>query len=325
MELVDTFGRTINYLRLSVTDRCNFRCSYCMPAEGVKSCRHDEILSYEELLQVVQAALAVGVRKIRVTGGEPLVRKGVVAFLSKLAALPNLRHLALTTNGMLLDEFAAPLKAAGVQRLNVSLDSLNPSRFAAITRGGDLARVLGGIEAAERCGFPLKLNMVVMRGVNDDELLDFAALTMDRPVTVRFIEYMPTVGGAGWSDLLLPAREILSRLAEHYRLQPVEKGELSGPSRDFAIVGGAGTIGIISPVSCHFCADCNRLRVTSTGILRNCLFAEEGIPLRPLLDQGDFRGLVAAMRDVAGRKQPAHRLSMTESHHAPFAMSGIGG
>ncbi|HEX9079533.1 MAG TPA: GTP 3',8-cyclase MoaA, partial [Desulfuromonadaceae bacterium] len=275
MQLTDSLGRTINYLRLSVTDRCNMRCRYCMPAEGIAKQEHDAILSYEELLLIAGTAIELGIEKIRITGGEPLVRAGIVGFLSSLAAIPGLHHLALTTNGLLLADMAHDLHAAGVQRLNVSLDSLDPGTFAAITRGGDLKRVLAGLDAAEEAGFPPpKINVVVMRGVNDAELLDFAEMTRDRGTPVRFIEYMPVVKEEGWQRYSVPGEEILQRLAERYTLEQVDKGPYAGPSKDFRIPGAAGTIGIITAVSGHFCNDCNRIRVTATGRARGCLFCD---------------------------------------------------
>src|SRR6266702_5461601 len=185
MELIDYYGRKINYLRLSVTDRCNMLCVYCMPANGIPLLAHDDILSYEALYSIAKTAVASGIEKIRVTGGEPLVRKGIIPFLTRLSSIPGLRQLVLTTNGLQLREMAESLRQAGVQRLNISLDSLRPEVFADITRGGDVHRVMAGIAAAERAGFPLKINMVVMRGINDQEILDFAALTLDRPLTIR--------------------------------------------------------------------------------------------------------------------------------------------
>ena len=190
--MIDTYGRKINYLRLSVTDRCNLRCRYCMPEDGIPLLPQGGILSYEELYLVARTAVSLGIEKIRVTGGEPLIRKGILDFLSRLAGIPGLRQLVLTTNGLLLNEMAGRLKTAGVQRLNISIDSLVPENFRRITRGGEVSRVLSGIAAAEAAGFPIKLNMVVMRGVNDHEVVDFAALTLDKPYAVRFIEFMPS-------------------------------------------------------------------------------------------------------------------------------------
>jgi cyclic pyranopterin phosphate synthase len=326
MNLIDTYGRRINYLRLSVTDRCNLRCSYCMPATGVTKRAHGDMLSYEELYRVAREAVTLGIRKIRVTGGEPLVRKGVVDFLHRLAEIPDLKELVLTTNGMLLKEMAAPLRRAGVQRLNISLDSLRPETFSLITRGGELQRVMNGIAAAEDAGFPpVKINMVVMRGVNDGELLDFAALTLQRNWTVRFIEYMPATGEAGWEALSLSGEEILARIGQQHRLLPVVSTEMAGPARNFKIAGAAGAIGIITPVSGHFCGDCNRLRVTASGVARGCLFAGDGVDLKPYLATADDQPLHQVLRSIVSGKPGRHSLGSDEPEHAPFAMSGIGG
>ena len=218
MELIDAYGRHIDYLRLSVTDRCNLRCSYCMPAEGIPKLQHGEMLSYEDLYRIAVEAVALGIKKIRITGGEPLVRKGLIGFAERLSDIPGLKELVLTTNGLLLGEMALPLYRAGVQRLNISLDSLQAETFAAITRGGDLQKVLDGIDAAAGAGFPpVKINMVVMRGINDNELLDFAALTIDKPCTVRFIEYMPTLQEDRWDSRSISGAEILARVGARVR------------------------------------------------------------------------------------------------------------
>ncbi len=325
MELTDTFGRTINYLRLSVTDRCNMRCVYCMPADGIPLLTHNDILSYEELLLVAKTAVASGIEKIRVTGGEPLVRKGIVPFLTRLAAIPGLRQLVLTTNGLYLDEMAGSLRQAGVQRLNISLDSLQPETFAGITRGGDLHRVMAGIAAAEQAGFPLKINMVVMRGVNDGEILDFAAMTLERPLTVRFIEYMPAIQADNWEEFIVPGESILDQIGRRFRFTPLERDGLAGPARTFRIEGAVGTIGVITPVSGHFCGECNRIRVTAAGRARGCLFADTGCDLKPFLTRGDEAGLAAALRAIVAHKPGRHSLAAAEQQHTPFAMSAIGG
>jgi cyclic pyranopterin phosphate synthase len=325
MALIDSFGRKINYLRLSVTDRCNMRCRYCMPASGIPLVSHDNILSYEELLLIARAAVSIGIEKIRVTGGEPLVRREIVPFLAELAALPGLRQLVLTTNGLHLEEMAGELRDAGVQRLNISLDSLRPECFAEITRGASLSRVLAGIKAAERARFPIKLNMVVMRGVNDAEVLDFAAMTLDRPVTVRFIEYMPAIRTENWEDLIVSGEAILTQLRERFDLVPVDRDGLSGPARDFRIPGAAGSIGIITAVSGHFCGECNRIRITATGKARSCLFADASQDLRPLLATGDEAALATALRAIVNGKPGRHQLGTEEEQHTPFTMSAIGG
>ena len=290
MQLTDSLGRQINYLRLSVTDRCNLRCFYCMPVEGIVKTRHESILSYEELLLIAETAVGLGIEKIRVTGGEPLVRAGIAGFLERLAAIPGLKHLALTTNGLLLEEMAGALYQSGVQRLNVSLDSLQPQTFSTITRGGDLQRVMAGLDAAERAGFPPpKINVVIMRGVNDSEILDFAAMSRSRGNSIRFIEYMPAVKEAGWQRYCLSGEEILRRIAARYPLEQVDKGPYAGPSRDYRIPGARGSIGIITAVSGHFCSDCNRIRVTATGQAKGCLFSDEKTDLLPFLRPPDAK------------------------------------
>jgi len=326
MALIDTFGRRINYLRLSVTDRCNMRCCYCMPAEGVAKLQHGDMLDYEELFRVASACVAQGIEKIRVTGGEPLVRKGLVPFLERLSGIPGLRELVLTTNGLQLEELALPLRRAGVARLNISLDSLMPETFARITRGGELARVLAGIAAAGRAGFgPLKINMVVMRGVNDEEILDFAALSIDEPYTVRFIEYMPTLQDKEWNAQSMAGSEILARIAERYPLLPMVGTEMAGPARNFKIEGAAGAIGIITPVSGHFCESCNRIRVTATGMVRGCLFSDQGIDLKPLLRSADPDLLPQTLRRIVTEKPGRHQIAEPGAEKARVNMSRIGG
>lgn len=325
MSLIDQHGRTINYLRLSVTDRCNMRCSYCMPAAGVPKLEHADILSYEQLLQLARAAVAIGIEKIRVTGGEPLVRKGILGFLKQLSAIPGLRQLVLTTNGQLLEGLALELRQAGVERVNISLDSLRPQVFARVTRRGDLARVLSGIAAAEAAGLSIKLNMVVMRGINDAELADFAALTLQKAFAVRFIEYMPAIQERNWQALVVPGQEILDRLAGKFSFTPLLRGELAGPAREFQIVGARGQIGIITALSGHFCGDCNRIRVTASGQLRHCLFAEDACDLRPLLAAGDHAALQEALRQQVVGKPAGHAMTEQAAGHGPFSMAQIGG
>lgn len=326
VQLTDTLGRQINYLRLSVTDRCNLRCFYCMPKEGVVDMGHDAILTYEELLLVAESAVRLGIEKIRITGGEPLVRTGITGFLSRLSAIDGLRHLALTTNGMLLQQMAEDLYQAGVQRLNVSLDSLKPETFAHITSGGDVHKVLSGLDAAERAGFyPPKINVVIMAGVNDSEILDFAELTRSRGNSVRFIEYMPVVRDEGWQRYAISGEEILRHIAEHFELQQVDKSKFSGPSRDFRIPGAQGTIGIITAVSGHFCNDCNRIRVTSTGQAKGCLFADEKTDLLPWLRPPNQDGLEQVLRNIVAGKPERHGMSKEGYQHSNFTMSQIGG
>lgn len=326
MQLTDSLGRNINYLRLSVTDRCNMRCFYCMPQEGIIKKEHDELLSYEELQLIAETAVAIGIEKIRITGGEPLVRCGIVGFLSKLAAIPGLKHLALTTNGLRLADMADDLYRAGVQRLNVSLDSLIPATFSSITRGGDLTKVLAGLETAERVGFPPpKINCVIMRGVNDAEILDFADRTLSNGNSIRFIEYMPAIKEEGWQRYCISGEEILQRIAGRYSLEQVDKGPFAGPSRDFRIPGAQGSIGIITAVSGHFCSECNRIRVTSTGQAKGCLFSGDKIDLVRWLRPPDHAGLAEALRTIVSGKPERHGISQDGYDHANFTMSQIGG
>jgi cyclic pyranopterin phosphate synthase len=326
MTLIDSFGRKINYLRLSVTDRCNLRCVYCMPAEGICKLKHGEILKYEELLLLAETAIGIGIEKIRITGGEPLVRKGILGFLENLSGISGLRQLVLTTNGTLLPEMAVGLRKAGVQRLNISLDSLKPETFRRITRCGDLERVLAGIRIAEEQSFPIKLNMVVMRGINDDEILDFAGLTLTKPYTVRFIEYMPTMKVPGWQSLVVPGGEIIRRICGPYRIRPLEReGGLAGPARNYRIEGAAGTIGIITAVSSHFCRECNRIRVTSSGMAKGCLFDDTAYDLKPILRSGDRAALETALREIVGRKPRQGFICDADSLRKPFDMSKVGG
>ncbi len=325
MSLIDSYGRKINYMRLSVTDRCNLRCKYCMPEEGIDKLKHEDILSYEELLVLSRASVEVGIEKIRVTGGEPLVRNGIIDFLGKLSKIPGLKQLVLTTNGMLLKEMAEDLYRVGVQRLNISLDSLRDETFKSITRCGDLTKVLEGIQVADNLGFPIKINVVAMRGINDSEFVDFAALTMKKPYAVRFIEYMPTSKEKNWQSLVISGKEILERISERYQITPVTRNALSGPSQDFQIDGARGTIGIITPISGHFCADCNRIRVTSAGMARSCLFGETEYDLKPLLRASGYAALKETLRAIVINKPKNHLITSHDSAHEPFDMSKVGG
>jgi len=323
--MIDTYGRKINYLRLSVTDRCNLRCRYCMPEDGIPLLPQGGILTYEELFLVARTAVSLGIEKIRVTGGEPLIRKGILDFLSRLAGIPGLRQLVLTTNGLLLNEMAGPLKAAGIQRLNISIDSLVPENFRRITRGGDVSRVLSGIAAAEAAGFPIKLNMVVMRGVNDHEVVDFAALTLDKPYAVRFIEFMPSGADADWQSRVVPGREILDRISKRFGFAEIGRGELAGPAKDYRIRGAAGTIGVITPVTGHFCDGCNRIRVTASGMARGCLFSETETDLKPILRGNDPSELEKILLRIVGTKPGKHRLCEEPAGPSPLGMSRVGG
>ncbi len=324
----DSFGRTIDYLRLSITDRCNLRCRYCMPDEGVPAMAHGDILSYEEMLRVARVAADLGVRKIRITGGEPLVRKGVVEFIRKLAALPGRPEITLTTNGLLLADQAAELKRAGLSRVNVSLDTLRPERFSSLTRREGLERVLAGLEAAERYGLtPLKVNMVPIAGVNADEIADFGRLTLVRPWEIRFIEFMPVSGDLDYTpENRFPADQITAELARVALLVPVPRTGPGGVARLYRFEQAKGQLGVIPAVSHHFCNECNRLRVTADGRVRPCLFSVDELDLRTLLRSGasdkevrDF--LVGAV----GSKPEKHRIGEADFRQGKRHMHGIGG
>jgi cyclic pyranopterin phosphate synthase len=325
MTIRDMHDRTISYLRLSVTDRCNLRCKYCVPQDAAAMPERLKLLSFDELTRIVRVSASLGIRKIRVTGGEPLVRPGIVPFLERINVIPGIGEVVLTTNGILLSQMAADLRQAGVKRLNISLDSLLPSRFEAITGGGSLKRVLAGIEAARSAGFPApQINAVMLRGVNDHEINDFAALSAQTGMAVRFIEYMPVNGDAGWRASYLNSDEILGILSRKHHLIPEEHIEGAGPARYFRLEGTEGKIGVISPISKHFCANCNRLRVTAEGFARGCLFSSEGTDLRPFLQTGDF-----AVRQILSKiileKPTSHNLSESLSTAGFVPMSAIGG
>lgn len=310
----DSFQRNITYLRLSVTDLCNLRCRYCMPAEGVCKKSHSEICSVEELVEIARQAAACGVRKVRLTGGEPLVRRGIVDICRGVAAIPEIRELCLTTNGVLLGELAGPLWEAGVARLNVSLDTLRPDRFAHMTRIGRLEEVFRGLEAARDAGFrDTKLNVVLMKNFNDDEIPDFVELTREHPVEIRFIELMPI--GEGEREQFLPAQAVLEACPG---LEPVD---LHGVARRYRLPGGRGMVGLIQPMSHRFCAQCDRIRVTADGKLKPCLHSKEEIPLRGLAGEKLRRAIQAGIR----AKPERHRMVEDGHSAAQRRMNEIGG
>jgi cyclic pyranopterin phosphate synthase len=273
----------VDYLRLSITDRCNLRCTYCMPAEGVPPRAHDEILSYEELVAFARAAAECGISKVRITGGEPLVRHGCADFVGMLARTGGIADIALTTNGILLPGYGDELRRNGLRRVNVSIDSLHPGRYAALTRGGRLDDALAGLDAAFAAGFdPVKLNVLLLEGV-EDELDAFVELTRERAVHVRFIEFMPLDRRLVVDSHMVPAPHVLELLRARHVLEPVEGPYGHGPARYWAVPGAPGTIGFIAGVSEHFCESCNRLRLTADGRLRTCLFSGEETPVRALI------------------------------------------
>lgn len=283
----DPFGREISYLRIAVTDRCNLRCTYCMPAEGIAPQNHEEILRYEEIARLVSAGISTGIRRVRLTGGEPLVRRDIVDLVGALTSLPGLEEVSLTTNGTLLAPLAPQLAAAGLARVNVSLDSLRPARFRSLTRGGDVARVLAGIDQALAVGLgPVKVNVVVMAGVNDDEIIDLARLSLGRAVHIRFIELMAIGESATRGGGYVPSAvlwERLQPLVEEAGGATEEHIAGNGPAKSYRLNGAQGTVGFISPVSARFCADCNRLRLTADGHLRPCLLSSREVDVKEAL------------------------------------------
>lgn len=326
-ELIDRFNRKINYLRLSVTDRCNLRCIYCMPEEGRGLRAHDEILSYEELLKIARIAVLKGITKIRLTGGEPLIRKDITKFVKMLSQIPELTDLSMTTNGILLKENILSLSQAGLKRINISLDSLKEERYSQITRGGKLKLVWKGIEAALEAGFsPLKINVVVIKGLNDDEIMDFAKLTLKYPFQVRFIEYMP-IGCNGWEkNKFLSSEEMLKIVETFQPLIPSKRSEANGPARIFSFAGACGEIGFIAPLTQHFCHNCNRLRITADGKLRTCLFSDEEFDVKSVLRKTDDESELIKLFHLAIKNKPEkHNLTDPAFKKCSRHMVTIGG
>lgn len=323
----DQYGRELTDLRISLTDRCNLRCVYCMPAEGIEFRPSEELLQDDELLLLVRAAAELGVRKVRLTGGEPTVRPGLVNLVREIRAIPGIEDIALTTNGLLLDRLAAPLAAAGLSRVNVSLDTLDPAKFAAITRGGRVEQVTAGIAAAEAAGLgPIKLNAVVVRGFNDGDVGPLAALTLDRPWEVRLIEMMPfsTVGDFAEAGIV-KSEETMARI--ELGLGPLSAIDLSGgdPARTYRLPGARGALGFISPVSNPFCAKCGRLRLTADGRLRLCLLRDDEVDLLgPLRAGASYEQIKAIFRAGAYRRPFGHALAEAMYPQAR-AMIQIGG
>ena len=332
--MIDNHNREINYLRVSITDRCNLRCVYCMPKEGVSFLGHEDILSYEEILKIVDAAVKTGVIKVRVTGGEPLVRRGVTDFLSSLRKVEGLRDISLTTNGILLEDYAEEIFDAGIKRINISLDSLSPDRYRDITRGGDINRVIRGINKAHDTGFsPIKINVVAIKGFNGDEIIDFAKLTIDKPYQIRFIEFMP-VGNSALENSLgyLSNDEVLKGINSFSPLEhviPTRRDRTDGPACLYTMKGAMGKIGFISAMSHEFCSSCNRLRLTADGHLRACLLSDEPtVDLKTPLRSGCSNAeLEALIENLISRKPGSHKINCQQAHRRKCVtnMSSIGG
>lgn len=315
----DGQGRQIDYLRISLTDRCNLRCIYCMPEHGVKSIPRESVLTLEEVHKAIECASQLGIKHIRFTGGEPTVRKGLLGLIERTAQTPGIESVALTTNAILLPDMAADLKAAGLSRVNISLDALDAEQYRFITRLGNLDDALKGIEAAVSTGLsPVKLNTVVVRSLNQD-LLSFARLTVDAPLHVRFIEYMPIgsgedCGGCGWGpDDVVPAKEIIETI--NIQAQSIGLGKLQptvatpdgwGPAQYYRLPGAQGTVGVISAISNHFCASCNRLRLTADGKIKPCLFSDTEYDIRSALRKGSEEEVLSVFKAALSHKPSGH-------------------
>lgn len=325
--LRDKFDRVIDYFRISITDRCNLRCVYCMPNEGIRPIEHKDILTYEEIIRVVRIASHMGVRKVRLTGGEPLLRKNITMLTAAIKNIPGIEDLSITTNGILLEQYAADLAATGVDRINVSLDTFMPERYREITRGGDINQVFRGLEAAQQSGLnPIKINMIPIKGFNDDEIQSFAELTLNSDYHVRFIEFMPFSKDGFWKpEKYIPCDEIKKTVEQIAPLDPV-KVRKNGPSKYFKIENAKGVIGFISAITHHFCGECNRLRLTPDGKLRPCLFSETEIDLKPALrgsaSDEEVERLLALAIEV---KPEGHSINKGKELKFLRTMSQIGG
>lgn len=329
LPLIDSFGRLHNNLRISVTDRCNIRCFYCMPAENVEFMDKQELLTFEEIERFVRVVVPLGINKLRLTGGEPLVRRDLDKLVSRLAAIPGIQDIGLTTNGILLAEQAEALFAAGLRRINVSLDALTPEKFKQFTRRDGFEKVIEGIKAAQRAGFdPVKVNAVSVRGMTEAEIVPFGEFARNTGVEVRFIEYMPLDADNAWErDKVLYAHEIIERLStEIMPLIPEGQHDANAPATDFVFQDGIGRIGFISSISQPFCLSCNRIRITADGKLRNCLFSLEETDLRSLLrGAGSDAEIEAAVRASVAAKKEGHEINTARFIQPQRPMYSIGG
>jgi len=317
--MIDRFGREINYMRVSVTDKCNLRCRYCMPAEGVCKKSHDEMLTEEEIITAVQAAASLGIRKIRITGGEPLVKRNIVSICRRTAQVEGIEDVGITTNGILLPELAKDLKSAGVRRVNFSLDTLNPEKYTHITRIGTLENALAGLEAALETGFEkIKINAVLIGGFNDDEIAVLAGLTLKYPVDMRFIEMMPMYDSGDFDEAsFIPASRVLEALPEAV---PVPHD--GGVAKLYRLPGAQGNVGLIRPVSAHFCNDCNRIRLTADGKIKTCLHSADEYSIKGM----NLAEMTEQLRQAILEKPEWHGvLSHDHRSHAGRNMNQIGG
>ncbi|MCK9216922.1 MAG: GTP 3',8-cyclase MoaA [Firmicutes bacterium] len=307
----DRFERNIEYLRISVTDRCNLRCRYCMPEEGIKDKRtHSDMLSLEEIYEVVKACTNIGINKVRITGGEPLTRKGVSGLIKNISKLDGIKDIAMTTNGLLLKEYAKELKESGLHRVNVSLDTLNEKKYKHITRFGSLKNVLEGLDEAKKVGLlPIKINIVLIGGFNDDEIEDFVKLTIDEDIQVRFIELMPIGQATDWAkENFIPNTTVLDKFKE---LKPVPRADKSSPAEYYKLPGAKGLVGLINPISHHFCGNCNRIRLTADGKIKPCLNSNQEIDIKKVIKSGG--DLEETIRIAIQQKPLRHYLNEGQS------------
>jgi GTP 3',8-cyclase len=329
MALIDHHHRLIDYLRISVTDRCNLSCVYCKPRSDMKMLAHRDILTYEEILRLVDIAVQLGISRVRITGGEPLIRRGIIDFIASLGRFDGIEDISLTTNGVLLENMAEALVKAGKPRLNISLDSLKARRFREITGHDHWEAVWRGINLAEKLGFfPLKINMVPVRGINDDEVADFARLTLDRRIQVRFIEFMPIGANDRWSrDVCVSSDSIRTTIERELGpLVPFTASPSGGPSDNFQVPGAQGVIGFISPISRHFCGSCRRLRLTADGKIRPCLLSDAEIDVKSSLRGGcDNNELERLLRLALENKPERHHIEERGTECFQRTMSRIGG
>lgn len=326
--MIDTFGRSIDYLRISVTDRCNLRCRYCMPEEGVEDLGHYKMLSLEQIYRLVKVASGAGIKRIRLTGGEPLVRRSIVRLVAKIHSLPGIEDISLTTNGILFPEMADELKAAGLNRVNISLDTLNDEKYQYITRKGHVDDAIKAIHKAIELDMkPVKINFVIIKGFNDDEILDFAQLSYDYPVDIRFIEFMP-IGDLDFhtEDKVLSIASVKAIIEQQYKLDYDVDVKGFGPAKYVKIKGGQGTLGFISPLSKHFCNECNRMRMTADGKLRGCLYNKDEIDLRlALFNDCTDEQLHSLFRKAILMKPSEHHMEEGWGKDNPRKMFQIGG
>lgn len=326
-KLTDKFGRKYKYLRVSVTDRCNFRCKYCMPTHDFKMLSHKDILSYEDILFSVKVFAKLGINKIRITGGEPLIRKNIEFFLKELKDIQGIKEVTLTTNGSMLEKTANQIFDAGIKRINVSLDSLKPERYQYITGGFNLDNVIRGIKAAKSVGLsPVKINTVAIKGFNDDEIFDFCEFAAANQLNVRFIEFMPIGNNFEWKkENIITGDEILNIIKKKYDIEKVEKSSMSGPAENYKLSNGA-VMGIITPISNHFCNECDKLRLTADGKIRPCLLSDNEIDVATAIRSKNEKVLFELLKESLNIKEEHHHISIDKKGEAyKRTMSKIGG